>query len=99
LGRSTDFGDLSDPERVIRRWDFAYRRRSESWGDFLVCERKRVAVWNPPVLTASGAVAVFGGKMPGTQNPPKISADAFAQLEAMARNDPPTALGGQSRSA
>lgn len=77
------FGYAPDPARVVRAWDHSYRTRATRWGDFLVCEPTWMDLHDPPVLTSQAAADVFGGKMPGTQNPPRISPEAFARLIGM----------------
>lgn len=87
-GKATlkQLGYPSDPERAVRAWDYGYRTRAGKWGAFLVCEPTWVELWNPPVLTPRMARAVFGGRMPATQNPRKISDEAFERLAEITRS-------------
>ncbi len=73
-------GDEPDPERVVRAWDHGYRTRAGKWGAFLACEPAWMDLWDPPILTPRAAADVFAGRMPPTQNPPRISPEAFARL-------------------
>lgn len=78
-----------DPERAVRVWDHGYRTRAGKWGVFLICEPAWMDLWNPPALTLRTAAELFGGKVPRTQNPPKISPEAFARLMEFARAHEP----------
>lgn len=75
------FGDPSDPERVVRLWDASYRVRSRSCGVFLACRPLFLDLHTPPSITDFEAAGIFEkGRMPVTQNPPRISDEEFAKL-------------------
>lgn len=65
------YGDPADAERVIRRWDVGYRTRAKACGVILATEPVLLDLHDPPIITEQD-LAIFGGRMPGTQNPPRI---------------------------
>lgn len=69
----------ADPERAVRLWDGTYAKRAKECGVFLACEVNFLELWNPPVLRRSDFHSIFG-RVPGTQNPPKITPDQFRAL-------------------
>jgi hypothetical protein len=69
----------ADPERAVRLWDSTYAKRAKECGVFLACEVNFLELWHPPVLRRSDFHAIFG-RVPGTQNPPKITPDQFRAL-------------------
>ncbi len=69
----------ADPERAVRLWDSTYARRADECGVFLACKAEFLELWRPPVLRRSDLHAIFG-RVPGTQNPPTITADQFRAL-------------------
>jgi len=69
----------ADPERAIRLWDKTYAERADECGVFLSCKVDFLELWRPPVLRRSDLYRIFG-RVPGTQNPPKITSDQFRAL-------------------
>jgi len=65
-------------------WDSIYRKRARECGVFLVCEPQFIELHQPPVLTEKVMREIFG-KVPATQNPPKVSEAEFAQLQKVTR--------------
>ncbi|HEY4313608.1 MAG TPA: hypothetical protein VGN12_29415 [Pirellulales bacterium] len=75
-----------DDERLLRRWDNGYRKRSENeLGTFLICDHviHPKLGWDAPVVEDDNLRSVFGGKIPGTQNPGARSIDEFLNLMAV----------------
>ena len=67
------------PDRVVRCWDRGYRQRASACGVFLVTEPMLIDLHDPvPILTED--LGIFGGRMPGTQNPPRIDPAVVDQL-------------------
>lgn len=80
------FGDPKDqPERVVRRWDHGYRQRAADCGVFQATRAVHLELVDPPVLTEED-LDLFGGKMPGTQNPPRVEDGLVDWLLAFARS-------------
>ena len=80
-----NLGDpLTEPEKVIRRWDRGYRERARDCGTFLVTEPLLLNLHEPTVITESD-LHVFGGRMPGTQNPPQIDPGIVDRLLGLAK--------------
>lgn len=69
------FGDV----KTAKLWDAGYQERADKCGVFLVCDALFLNLTNPPILTHEEMTNVFG-KIPGTQNPPKISEIEFSEL-------------------
>ncbi len=72
-------GSEADHERAVRLWDRTYARRASECGVFLACKADFLELWHPPVLRRSDLIAIFG-RVPGTQNPPKITVEQFSAL-------------------
>jgi hypothetical protein len=70
-----------DPERAIRLWDAAYRRRVERWSIFLACRASFLELHAPPQIRESDFAEIFG-RTPATQTPPSISTREFSKLLA-----------------
>jgi hypothetical protein len=68
-----------NPTRAVRLWDAGYARRARDYSVFLTCHADFLELWHPPVLRHADMISVFC-RVPGTQNPPKITADEFARL-------------------
>jgi hypothetical protein len=68
-----------DPTLAVRLWDAAYAYRARHCRVFLACRADFLELWHPPVLRHADMISVFN-RVPGTQNPPEITADEFAQL-------------------
>lgn len=78
-------GDPStEPEKVIRRWDLGYRQRAKDCGVFLVTTPLLLDLHDPTVITDDD-LGLFGGRMPGTQNPPQIDPVIVDRLLDLAR--------------
>ena len=63
----------------VERWDISYRRRSRNCGVFLVCETLFLELQCPPEVTEKMLIEVFG-RIPGTQNPPRICNHAYYKI-------------------
>lgn len=63
----------------LQFWDGIYRKRSKEHGTFIHCEAKLLNLHNPNRLFVEDFEAVFG-RMPGTQNPPKITDSQLLEL-------------------
>jgi hypothetical protein len=72
------------PEVAVQHWDAEYARRAGECGVFLVCQPLFCELNSPPILNADCMRRIFK-RIPGTQNPPRISAEEYAALEAIAR--------------
>ncbi len=70
-----------NPENLncVERWDIGYRRRSKRNGVFLVCDSMFLEFRCPPLVTEDMLIEVFG-RMPGTQNPPRISDQEYFKV-------------------
>jgi hypothetical protein len=68
-------------DQIIRLWDASYHQRAVKCGVFLVCEAEFLNLINPPDLKQVDMLRIFG-KIPGTQNPPKISLEEFEKIRA-----------------
>ena len=69
----------ADPARAVRLWDRTYAERANECGVFLACQVNILELWHPPVLRRPDFHAIFG-RVPGTQNPPKITPNQFHAL-------------------
>ena len=66
----------------VERWDATYKIRARKYGVFLVCKSIFLELHKPPAITEEMFYSVFG-RIPGTQNPPKISDDEYNNLRRM----------------
>jgi hypothetical protein len=73
----------TEPSQVVRRWDAFYASRARDCGVFLACRADFLELWHPRVLRRSDIYSVFG-RIPGTQNPPRVAADEFERLAGYA---------------
>jgi len=73
------FGDPADPVGVVNRWNAAYRRRARDCGVMLATEPVLLDLYTPAVLSDED-LGLLGGRMPCTQNPPRILPDTVARL-------------------
>ena len=78
-GGTNQFGDRNDPDRVVRRWNAAYRARASECGVMLATEPVLLELQTPAVISDQD-LRIFGGRMPGTQNPPRIRPEVIARL-------------------
>jgi len=81
--RSRMLKGLGDDD-VVELWDRSYRRRIRESGDFLACEPLMRQLRTPPQLREADINGIFG-RMPCTQNPPRIRRDQLARLLQVAR--------------
>jgi len=72
-------GDV-DPPKVIRVWDRSYRSRITTWPVFLATEADLLDLNRPPCLSDDQLRAIFGGKIPCTENPARIAARQMDRL-------------------
>jgi hypothetical protein len=75
-----------EPERAIRLWDAAYKKRVDATPVFLICEAEFLDIHDPPEVSDAVLLQIFG-RRPGTQNPPRIRAVECASLRRIARCD------------
>ncbi|HUC70587.1 MAG TPA: hypothetical protein VMS01_05290 [Stellaceae bacterium] len=73
----------NDPLQAVRRWDSGYSVRARRCGVFLACHADYLQLCDPPILRRADMISVFC-RLPGTQNPPKITANEFELLTAYA---------------
>ena len=73
-----------EPERVVRLWDAGYATRAREYGTLLMCEIEFLELARPPVLRRTDLLRIFG-RIPGTQNPPRIEQREFRELAELAR--------------
>jgi hypothetical protein len=59
--------------------DEEYRRRSIQFPSYYICKKLFIELNLPPVITKDKLVNIFG-KVPGTQNPKKITTEQFEEL-------------------
>lgn len=77
------FGDPTDTEQVLRKWDASYKLRMRKYGTFLACETEFLELHQPPILTREMMLEIFG-RIPSTQTPPRISEQQFIAITAVA---------------
>jgi hypothetical protein len=65
------------------QWDREYRARARVCGVFLACTALYANYEAPPSVVEDDLLAVFG-RIPGTQNPPEITAQQYQALMAHA---------------
>jgi hypothetical protein len=73
------YGDPSNPETLLKKWDSVYKKRTRQCGDFLACKPLFLELNNPPIITPGEMLRIFQ-KIPATRTPPTISEDAFQEL-------------------
>lgn len=66
-------------EQIVRLWDAGYQDRANKCGVFLVCEAQHINLSDPPIILEEEMLQIFG-KIPSTQNPPKISSSQYEKL-------------------
>lgn len=71
------------PDKIIRLWDRGYKYRSQKHPAFLVCSADYLELHNPLPVYKSDLLAIFDGKVPGTQNPKRITPEQLAQLRTL----------------
>jgi hypothetical protein len=69
---------LSD-DKVIRLWDAGYLQRARDVPVLLACTPKYLALNDPPAISTAQMVSIFG-RVPGTQNPPRITRSQYLRL-------------------
>jgi hypothetical protein len=74
----------SDLNRAIRLWDMTYRQRVARWPVFLATEAELIELNSPPQLREPEMRDIFSGRIPSTQNPPKITCEQFERLVQLA---------------
>jgi hypothetical protein len=72
-----------DPVRAVRLWNANYVARARKCSVFLACQADFLELWHPRVLSCHDMISIFG-RIPVTQNPPKITKDQFEQLATYA---------------
>lgn len=72
-----------DPSRTVRLWDAIYASRARHDPVFPACRADFLELWQPPVLRRADIISVFG-RIPGMQNPPKVTPDEFERLAGYA---------------
>lgn len=77
------FGNVTNIDELLRRWDLSYRLRSRRNGVFLACEAEFLSLDNPPVLADADLLQVFG-RVPATRMPPAITEAQYRALHALA---------------
>jgi hypothetical protein len=84
-----DRGTLAD-DRLARRWDVQYQLRAKEMPTFVVCTSLFSNLsWRAPIVLDTDLEHTFG-KIPGTQNPGRLSCVDFNKL--LARLDIPELL-------
>lgn len=73
----------AEPERVVRRWDATYAQRARRCGVFLACQAEFLEPCRPPILRRADLLRIFG-RVPGTQNPPRIEPSEYGALASFA---------------
>jgi hypothetical protein len=68
----------------LSHWDAEYQRRAGDWPDFLACDVIFRELRDPPIVTDTVLRGAFG-RVPGTQNPPRVSRSEVLALVRMAR--------------
>ena len=68
------------PERIIKLWDLGYKERAKKTPVFLICSADYLELHNPKPIYKESLQAIFNGKVPGTQNPKRITVDQLEQL-------------------
>jgi hypothetical protein len=70
--------------RAIRLWDMTYRQRVGKWPIFLATEAEFIELNHPPHLSEVQMRNIFAGRIPSTQNPPKIACEQLERLLQLA---------------
>ncbi len=68
----------------LRAWERGYQARANAFPTFLVCDPVTISLGTPPVLTRDDLTGIFG-RIPGTRNPKRISANEAVALFEVAR--------------
>lgn len=69
----------TDPSGIVRLWDWTYASRARACGVFLACRTDFLELLRPPLLRGADMISIFG-RIPGTQNPPKVTPHEFERL-------------------
>ena len=69
----------SDPERAIRYWDALYKERANACPIFVTTKADFLELENPPQVLERDFLEIFG-RVPGMQNPPRITSAELDRL-------------------
>lgn len=72
-----------DPERAVRFWDATYRERVRKCPVFVVTVAEFLELRRPRQLSEANIRHIFG-RIPGTQNPPRITCEQLQYLKEFA---------------
>jgi hypothetical protein len=86
-----DKTNKSQPD--LNMWDKHYWSRASKYPTFLRCEKLFLDIYCPPVIIVSDLKAIFGGKVPGTQNPKMITTTEAEEMQKLATIRRDSALG------
>jgi hypothetical protein len=78
----------SDFNRAVRLWDMTYRQRVAKWPVFLATEAEFIELSHPRQLCEVQMRDIFSGRIPITQNPPKIACEQLERLIQVATSLP-----------
>lgn len=69
-------------EKTLANWDQKYEQRAARHPEFCACEAIYRELHHPPVLLESDLIAAFKdyGRIPVTQNPPRITQEDYQRL-------------------
>jgi len=76
----------AEPQKDLRQWELGYRKRTRRTGVFLACKAHCLRLREPPVVTESDLLNIFG-KIPVTRNPPRINETQFNKLVSLFGGD------------
>lgn len=65
-------GVATDSVRAVRLWNATYAARARDCSVILACRADFLELWHPRVLSCRDMISIFG-RIPVTQNPPKIT--------------------------
>lgn len=75
----------SDPELAIRYWDALYKGRAKTCSLFLITKAELLELENPLQVLERDILEIFG-KVPGMQNPPRITSAELDPLVGLVRD-------------
>ena len=78
---SLDQTSNRDKLSSAKGWDAVYRKRTRATPIFLACKALYLKLDDPPVVTEAAMQDAFG-RIPRTQNPPKITEENYEKLTA-----------------
>ncbi len=76
------FGNVTNLDGLVRKWDLLYRVRARKCGVFLACRADFLELERPPMLTDEVMLNIFG-RIPPTLTPPPITRQQHEALSKL----------------